>query len=483
MAYWSILNNNLLGDDFAEIYRIYNIPITELWRLLYVNAPLLLRPIPYFIYWFHYQVFGLEGWPSHLINVIIHASSGFILFLFLTTLRIRRLTAFFVATLFVLTPLAPEAVTWSDGRFDTTVLFFILLTLYLFSINLKRPNRGAYIGALITTGAAFLSKESGIILIALLPLLELLFSVYPAESSLQDAPALKKSLRKSINRLMPFFITLGVLFVFRFILLGGIGGTNQTRIVGYPNLKAPLRTIFTLMSPLDQIVVERKMIMLLGAYVGLLCLVSLILVIFRWNSAASASRRILIFFIVFYIVSILPTYGSSFIEGMNNYLTNSRFFYVPNVAFIAILVISLCEFSWKRKAWRFVVVAALLLLMPIYFWGLNQNNIIWERAAVVDFSVIEETSQQLPDPPENAKIYFQNLPITNGAHWYGVAIRYTMIMNYDRTDLQVYYINPDKAFGLTEKYAVYGVAPTDGFVFSYYKVTGQLNLVKKPEIN
>ena len=126
-AYWSILNNTLLGDDFSEINRLFQMPASELWRLFEVNAPAFVRPIPYFLFWFQYRFFGLEGLPSHLINVGLHTGSAFFLYWFLSRNSLSRLVSFMAALLFLLLTLAPEAVTCSAGRVDPTALLLTLL--------------------------------------------------------------------------------------------------------------------------------------------------------------------------------------------------------------------------------------------------------------------------------------------------------------------------------------------------------------------
>jgi hypothetical protein len=500
-AYRPILNNTLLGDDFAEIKRLYQIPATELWRLFSVDVPSFVRPVPYFMYWFQYRFFGLDALPSHLINVGLHAGSAFLLFWFLARSNIHRLAAFMAAALFVLTPLAPETVTWSDGRYDAAVLFFIVLTLCLYLVALQSHSRLAYAGALLAAVSAFLSKESAVILLALLPVMELLYRIFPPAETCPDPgistayPArgsedsagghltggmnFRTRILKSILRLAPFFVAIGFFFVLRLLLLGGLGGYKQVRQFGVPNLGAPARTILAMLAPLDEQLTPHSTILVMAAVVGLLYLTGAALVVIRWKRGSGAARRMIILLAVVFVSSLLPVYSAFFLEGMGTYLVNSRFFYVPDLAFITLMVVALYEFGWQTRNWRIAVTVPLAILLPVYFWGLNHNNHIWEKAASISYNITTEIPAQLPDPPQNAIIYIQNAPMAEGAHFFANGLPETVTMIYNREDIKAYYVDPEPGFRVNYA-SVYGGPPADGYLFFFDRDTGHMKLVRGP---
>lgn len=482
-AYWSILNNTLLGDDFSEINRLFQLPVSELWRLFSVNAPAFVRPVPYFLFWFQYRFFGLEGLPSHLINVGLHTGSAFFLYWFLTRNSISRLVSFMAALLFVLTPLAPEAVTWSDGRFDTSVLFFMMLTLCLYTVTIQKNSRLAYAATLLAATAAFLSKESAIILLILIPALDLMFAEFPPGGTPienENQTSIKKRVARSFVRVSPFFALIGFLFILRLFILGGIGGYKEVRQFGLPNLGAPAHTIMAMMAPLDQILTSRSTILLMAAFVGFFYLIAFVLVVTRWKQASGQARRIILLLIILFTSSVMPIYSSFFIDGMGSYFVNSRFFYVPNLAFITLLVVALYEFGWQTRSWRIIVTVALALLVPVYFWGLNNNNRIWEHAAAISYNITTEVPRQVPDPPQDAIFYFQNVPVSKGAHYFANGLPGTVNMIYTRQDIKTYYVDPEPEFRITPKFTVHGEPPGDGYLFSYNRETGHIILVRGP---
>ena len=484
-GYWSILNNTLLGDDFSELNRLYQLPASELWRLFEVCVPTFVRPVPFFLYWFHYRFFGLEGLPSHLINVGLHTGSAFFLYWFLARNSISRLVSFMAALLFVLSPLAPEAVTWSDGRFDTSVLFFIMLTLCLYTLTIQKNSRLAYAAALLAAAAAFLSKESAIILLILIPALDLMFAEFPPGGKSvenEETTSIKKRVIRSFIRVSPFFVLIGFLFVLRLFILGGMGGYKEVQRFGFPRLGAPVHTIIAMMAPLDRILTSRGTVLMMAVIVGFFYLIALVLVVTRWKQASGQARRIILLMIILFISAIMTTYSSFFIDGMGYYFVNSRFFYVPNLAFITLLVVALHEFGWQTRNWRTIVTVALALLVPVYFWGLNNNNRIWEHAAAISYNITTDVPRQVPDPPRDAIFYFQNAPDSQGAHWFANGLPGTINMIYTRQDIKTYYLNPDPMFRISARITVHGDPPTDGYLFSYDRETGHMILVREPAI-
>jgi len=121
---------------------------------------------------------GYDPFVYHLTNNLIHALNGILVF-FLAQLTIlygtglgrcaSKAIAFVSAGLFILHPVHIEAVTYLSGRGNGLSGFFSLLSLYLFAqgclAKQKIFNRFAfYISALISFGAAVLSKETTIFL-------------------------------------------------------------------------------------------------------------------------------------------------------------------------------------------------------------------------------------------------------------------------------------------------------------------------------
>jgi hypothetical protein len=154
-------------------------------------------------------------------------------------------------------------------------------------------------------------------------------------------------------------------------------------------------------------------------------------------------------------------------------------YYISYVPFISLLVIGLFEFGWKKRAWRICMSVCLLALVPIFIWGLNQNNKVWERAALISYNILDETQKQLPDPPTDAKLYFRNVPRLEGAHIMASALKESIQLKYGRRDLEVYYVNPDP--NLISFFPDKAAESGDGYLFDYDWETGRLSLERGPQ--
>jgi tetratricopeptide (TPR) repeat protein len=79
------------------------------------------------------QLFGLNPWGHHLINILLHAVNTALVFVLLRSLTGATWRSFFVAALFGLHPLRVESVAWITERKDVLSTCFGLLTLLLYA--------------------------------------------------------------------------------------------------------------------------------------------------------------------------------------------------------------------------------------------------------------------------------------------------------------------------------------------------------------
>ena len=479
-AYWSILNNGPVADDWGLFYKVAYIPSWHLWRLFLTQSPLFIRPIPFFMVWLFYHLFGLDLMPSHLLNVGVHTINAFLLMWMLQQVGVGRRTGLFAASLFLLTPIGAESVSWTTGRFDVWALFFMLLAAGLYTSYLKNNKCKLYIFALIAVVAAWLSKEPSIIMVGIIPALELLFLIIPNRNS---QPNLQSS---RSDRLKPAVYRVGLLFalfagyiVMRYAIMGRLGGATYIPLFGKPHLKAAAHTFVTLLAPLDKLQSSNGAIELLAGYIGCLYALSLGLVIWRWKHSSDGARRAWLFLVAFLATSFVPIYYYAFMTGMTNYLTDSRMYYITYATFISLMVIGLYEFGWNSSIWKIFISAALVAIVPIFIIGLNHNNRVWERAATISSIIIRETKAQLPDPPQKARLYFENTPRLEGAHIMASALKEEVQLSYGRRDLRIFYVNPDPA--LEEGYFKnMATQDANGYLFSFNWHKTQLLLLRGP---
>lgn len=159
------------------------------------------RPLLLINYSLDYHFFGLNKYWWHFENVLLHILNAFLIFLLLHHLIKKRWLAFLVALIFLIHPVQTEAITMITARADPLSLFFILLASLGYAKD-KYP-----IGRVFAFGLGLLTKETAIILPALLILMEICF---PKEGRTFKSVALKIS---------PFLLLAGVYFFGRLTVL------------------------------------------------------------------------------------------------------------------------------------------------------------------------------------------------------------------------------------------------------------------------
>ncbi len=126
----------------------------------------LYRPLTILTYAVNRLVFGPGALSFHAVNILLHGAVSALLFLFVASLGRGRAIAFCAAALFAVHPIHGEAVNVIVGRADLLAAFFCLAALAVDA----RPGKARNWAVPLCLGGALLSKESGVALVALVPL-------------------------------------------------------------------------------------------------------------------------------------------------------------------------------------------------------------------------------------------------------------------------------------------------------------------------
>jgi hypothetical protein len=471
LAYWSILNNTLIGDDYFYTVRAGELSLSGLWHLFDMH-PSFIRPLPSLIFWLQYKLFGVEGAYSHLINIAFHASNAYLLFWLLKKLRVSAFAALVSSFMFLIMPIAVEPVTWSSGRFDLMSTFFILLATGLCLTSVRENSNAFYAGALFAAFAAMLCKESAMILVVLFPAIELLYSILSEKTGPSD-PSLKKRITESVIRLLVLYGIFAAYIAMRFAILGRLGGYKNVPFVSRPQLAATAKTIWTFLSPVNSQFASKAFLLGIGGFFLILLIVSQSLVLLRWRNATDAIHKAWIFLVIFLFSTIVPVNTQLFSFSIGHDLRDSREFYIITMLVVSLMMIGLLEFGWKKGKWSIYATVAVLLLAVPWTWGLSKNNIPWERSAVISNGILEDTRALLPDPPPDARLYYYGVPEWDGAYIFITALKPAIAETYGRKDLQIKQISPD-----TKDYDFNDTK--DGYLFVYDQNQKKLILVHGP---
>ena len=136
-------------------------------------APLLLAVFTVEWHWWHYWVYG---W--HAVSVSVHILAAVTLYFLLNRLFANALLALITALIFVAHPVHNEAVVYVNSMGDALATFFLLSSLLLFT-RFRQSQKPAwasrsYWAALLLFPLSVLSKETGFVLVGLLPLTDFL---------------------------------------------------------------------------------------------------------------------------------------------------------------------------------------------------------------------------------------------------------------------------------------------------------------------
>lgn len=153
------------------------------------------RPLTDFSYALNYAMGGLDTWPYHLTNIVLHLINGLLIYAiawatFAFSGLARRYgaaaqpLAWVAAALFVVHPLASESVAYVSSRSEVLAAFWILLALGSYLVAVHSPSarwrRAAAALIVIATAAGVGSKE----IAAAIPFLLLLYDwLFLAEGS------------------------------------------------------------------------------------------------------------------------------------------------------------------------------------------------------------------------------------------------------------------------------------------------------------
>ena len=172
-------------SDINSLHKVVTVPYWSRESGLY-------RPFTLLTYSFNYILLGSDPWGFHLINLILYALTGFLIFIIIKKLFKNNLLAYVTSGLFLVLPIHTEVVANIIGRAEILMLFFSLLVIWELTkekINFWR------------TGLWFLfaigSKETAI---AMLPII--LLVIYLIERG--------KNSKNVIRKYVPSFISVSV---------------------------------------------------------------------------------------------------------------------------------------------------------------------------------------------------------------------------------------------------------------------------------
>ena len=181
--YWPLwFSQNLVAGSYL---------VSNYWR------PLLLTVFAIEWHWWHNWVYG---W--HAVSISVHILAAVTLYFLLNRLFANSLLALLTALIFVTHPVHNEAVVYVNSMGDSLAAVFVLSSLLLYARfrQSQKPawNSHPYWTSLLLFPLAMLSKETGFVLVGLLPLTDFLL--------LSKTKSFKGRVKQTVAAVWPFII-------------------------------------------------------------------------------------------------------------------------------------------------------------------------------------------------------------------------------------------------------------------------------------
>ena len=193
---------------------------TEFWHFSNISLGYY-RPLSLITFALEQEYFKDNPGISHMINAGLYGLTGLVLGgLLQKWLPRQTMSAFLIGLVFIAHPLHTEIVANIKGRDEILSFLFIALMLLSYWRYLETGRWGWIVGACLSLYLAFLSKESSVVSLALIPAMQYWFA--------------RRNVWQSLTSLWPFLLVAVLFFVQKKLMIGTLSGTPPVDWANYP---------------------------------------------------------------------------------------------------------------------------------------------------------------------------------------------------------------------------------------------------------
>lgn len=429
-TYFNSLGNYFLMDDFWHLHEAATTSWSALlqpwqysgedfkayWfneqRLHNTHGEGFFRPVVTLLYKLAGAAFGLDAWGYHLVNIALHALASLAVFAIARLMFPRRWVAVAVALIFAAHPSHAETVQWVAANADAAMGCFFLASFAAFGWWLRQRRPWQYASAAVAFAVALCSKESAIVLPAVL----LAYEFYRAhvEGERRPRPGAMAA------RHAVFWAMAAAYLLMHIKTFTGISAMNE----GGRYMHSPFSATFApfvlfnlsyellhLLVPFPLFPIDPgELIQKTGGWpVALVC--AAVLAAVWWGT-----RRVLghlrgwSFFPLFTVLTLAPTFPI---------LVAQRFLYVPSLGFCLMLGALLeraDDSGWLAQRWsrlnlsrRGLVMTAVGFVVAGYAMVTMFLNLMWSFPSNYVRQQIAAIRQEVPAPARGSSLYLLNL--------------------------------------------------------------------------
>ncbi len=344
------------------------------------------RPLSIATFAVEYEIFGEKPGISHIINALIYALTGVLIFIVLSKLtgtdsnKFDFLSpAFVCALLFVFHPVHTEVVANIKGR-DELLAFILSITALSYTINyLKKSNYKYLFYSGISFFLALLSKENAIIFILLIPLTVYFFT--------------KISFNKILYAEIPLVLSALLFLIIRFNIAGGLGAEPSGELMNNPFLNASeiqkYATIFYTLGiyvrlmffphPLTYDYYPYHIELVDFSNIWVIISLSIYLILIIIAITGFKAKRMLSYGIFIYLLPLLLV--SNLVFNVGTFM-NERFVYFSSLGFcfiMAWILVSLLQGVLSRGIHRIIILAFIIPALALYALKTIERNKAWKN--------------------------------------------------------------------------------------------------------
>lgn len=318
------------------------------------------RPLQMLTYMVDYSIGGMNVRGYHLVNISFHILVALCIYWLINILFADNLIALLTAALYAVHPIHTEAVAYIAGRADPLAFFFMLTALIFYIKNVEKAGIGKLIIVAASYILAILSKESSLILPAVILLYHFTFKRKMNAAGFSIVMIITAAyliLRTTALKVLLFTET----------------SYPTTVLQRLPGFFAALTGYFRLLFLPLTLHMEYTLVLFKFTDPHVIFGIVLLILILAW-ALIKRNKRIVFFSIAWFLLTLLPL---SDIYPLNAYMYE-HWMYVPSVGFFLLLSAELA-YLYRTRSYKKISLALIVILALFYSALTIRQNAYWQE--------------------------------------------------------------------------------------------------------
>lgn len=346
------LDDQLVFEEYKKIDSLFKIPGAFLDGYLF---NLYYRPLVIISFTIDTFIAGQSSMMYHLSNIILHIFVSLLIYSFLIRVKLGEMISLLLTVFFAVHPINTNAVSWIVGRNDLLLALFTLLSFLSLIRYIDNGKQVFFALSALFYLFAMMSKETGLIIPVLFILYYFLFNGKQKENS--------KSYLVFLIYLIPVFV---YLFLRKYVAKVIINTDLFAKSIGQQ-----LYILFEFLGKIFYFPAIEPLPMKnnLAIFWGLLLILIVLISLIKLRNDI-VNRRILIFGIIFFLISILPSLIVKIEAEDGKLLYYDCRAYLPLVG-ILIIIGAIIQSFWVKYTEKRRILLFFLLLSFVYTLAYN----------------------------------------------------------------------------------------------------------------